>query len=225
MAARLHSSWREWPTRPSNDTAGGSRTSSATTSTSSTTSLYACWPHSRCHPSRPIASLSHPAGRHRRSDRRVCFLFLGSTSTGHLDWRSALPLIGLTAWADVRGLANSLFTPLHCSERVQDFRWINPVWINGLKSAGVRALEFPPPPDHTRTLARDVPPVHRLTTCWAPRRTSPSLIPHLSPSIRHSTPLLPFVLVAVFSHPPSAFMVCLWLRDAVCLARPATSMV
>ena len=70
-------------------------------------------------------------------------------------------------------------------------RWINPVWINGLKSAGVRALEFPPPPDHTRTLARDVPPVHRLTTCWAPRRTSPSLIPHLSPSIRHSTPLLP----------------------------------
>ena len=38
-------------------------------------------------------------------------------------------------------------------------RWINPVWINGLKSAGVRALEFPPPPDHTRTLARDVPPV------------------------------------------------------------------
>ena len=36
-------------------------------------------------------------------------------------WRSALPLIGLTAWADVRGLANSLFTPLHCSERVRDF--------------------------------------------------------------------------------------------------------
>ena len=149
---------------------------------------------------RSPACHTRPAGRHRRSDRRVCFLFLGSTSTGHLDWRSALPLIGLTAWADVRGLANSLFTPLHCSERVRDFRWINPVWINGLKSAGVRALEFPPPPDHTRTLARDVPPVHRLTTCWAPRRTSPSLIPHLSPSIRHSTPLLPFVLVAVFSH-------------------------
>ena len=36
-------------------------------------------------------------------------------------WRSALPSIGLTAWADVRGLANSLFTPLHCSERVRDF--------------------------------------------------------------------------------------------------------
>ena len=168
MAARLHSSWREWPTRPSNDTADGGRTSSATTSTSSTTSLYACRPHSRCHPSRPIASLSHPAGRHRRSDRRVCFLFLGSTSTGHLDWRSALPLIGLTAWADVRGLANSLFTPLHCSERVRDFRCINPVWINVLKSAGVRALDSL---HHLTTLVRwrgtyrqytDSPPAGRL---------------------------------------------------------------
>ena len=76
------------------------------------------------------------------------------------------------------------------------------MWINGLKSAGVRALEFPPPPDHTRTLARDVPPVHRLTTCWAPRRTSPSLIPHLSPSIRHSTPLLPsYWSLSFLTHP------------------------
>ena len=49
-------------------------------------------------------------------------------------WRSALPLIGLTAWADVRGLDNSLFTPLHCSERVRDFTSVN-------RNIGVEALQ------------------------------------------------------------------------------------
>ena len=57
----------------------------------------------------------------------VCIMHFGSMLSvfpciiNAQPWRSALPLIGLTAWADVRGLANSLFTPLHCSERVQDF--------------------------------------------------------------------------------------------------------